>query len=159
MHCACLRVCVLSQVQATKAELNGLGDRIEEVRSVCRQLHTHLRQIPECNVVPFEGEADALMDLWLDVSSFNLKFQISINTQTLYICFFFLHSLACGIFELIKRSLHYCIALFGLFVDVNPFSVSIICFCLISAYLNTNMLLCLVCYFAINKATKKCTKV
>lgn len=60
-------------MQETKAELSGLGNRIEEVRSVCRQLHTHLRRIPECNLVPFEGEADALMDRWLDVSSFNLK--------------------------------------------------------------------------------------
>lgn len=68
-------------------ELNGLGDKMEEVRSVCRQLHTHLRQIPECNVLPFEGEADALMDCWLDVSSFNLKFP---NSNKLY-TFCFLH--------------------------------------------------------------------
>ncbi|XP_068564553.1 nesprin-2a [Cebidichthys violaceus] len=57
-----------TKVQETKAELNGLGDRIEEVRSVCRQLHTHLRQIPECITIPFEDEADALMDRWLDIS-------------------------------------------------------------------------------------------
>ncbi|XP_045916269.1 nesprin-2 isoform X3 [Micropterus dolomieu] len=56
-----------TKVQETKAELNGLGDGIEEVRSVCRQLHTHLRQIPEL-IIPFEGEADALMDRWLDIS-------------------------------------------------------------------------------------------
>lgn len=60
-------------MQETKAELSGLGSRIEEVRSVCRQLHAYQRRIPECNLVPFEGEADALMDRWLDVSSFNLK--------------------------------------------------------------------------------------
>ncbi|XP_068433248.1 nesprin-2a [Clinocottus analis] len=57
-----------TKVQETKAELNGLGDRIEEVRSVCRQLHTHLRHIPECIIIPFEVEADALMDRWLDIS-------------------------------------------------------------------------------------------
>nr|XP_046228198.1 nesprin-2 isoform X4 [Scatophagus argus] len=57
-----------TKVQETKAELNGLGDGVEEVRSVCRQLHTHLRQIPECTVIPFEDEADALMDRWLDIS-------------------------------------------------------------------------------------------
>ncbi|XP_071395749.1 nesprin-2-like [Centroberyx affinis] len=57
-----------STVQATKAELNGLGDGIEEVRSICRQLQTHLRKIPECTIIPFEGEADALMDRWLDVT-------------------------------------------------------------------------------------------
>lgn len=64
--CAC--VCVVSQVQDTKAELNSLGDGIEEIRSICRQLHTHLRKIPECTIIPFEDEADALMDRWLDVS-------------------------------------------------------------------------------------------
>ncbi|XP_031717653.1 nesprin-2a isoform X2 [Anarrhichthys ocellatus] len=57
-----------TKVQETKAELNGLGDRIEEVRSVCRKLHTHLCQIPECVTIPFEDEADALMDRWLDIS-------------------------------------------------------------------------------------------
>ncbi|KAK1889404.1 Nesprin-2 [Dissostichus eleginoides] len=57
-----------TKVQDTKSELNGLGDGIEEVRSVCRQLHTHLRQIPECTMIPFEDEADALMDRWLDIS-------------------------------------------------------------------------------------------
>ncbi|KAM7395095.1 hypothetical protein PAMA_006717 [Pampus argenteus] len=57
-----------TQVQQTKAELNGLQDGIEEVRSICRQLHTHLRQIPECIMIPFESEADALMDRWLDIS-------------------------------------------------------------------------------------------
>ncbi|XP_073348713.1 LOW QUALITY PROTEIN: nesprin-2a [Pagrus major] len=57
-----------TKVQETKAELTNLGDGIEEVRSVCRQLHTHLRHLPECTIVPFEGEAVALMDRWLDIS-------------------------------------------------------------------------------------------
>ncbi|XP_060907682.1 nesprin-2-like isoform X3 [Labrus mixtus] len=57
-----------TKVRETKTELSGLGDRIEEVRSVCRQLHTHLRQIPECTTIPFEEEAHALMDRWLDIS-------------------------------------------------------------------------------------------
>ncbi|KAG8011392.1 Nesprin-2 [Nibea albiflora] len=57
-----------TKVRDTKAELSGLGDGIEEVRSVCRHLHTHLRHIPECTVIPFEDEADALMDRWLDIS-------------------------------------------------------------------------------------------
>ncbi|XP_035534355.1 nesprin-2 isoform X4 [Morone saxatilis] len=57
-----------TKVQETKAELNGLNNGIEEVRSVCRQIHTHLRQIPECTLIPYESEADALMDRWLDIS-------------------------------------------------------------------------------------------
>ena len=64
---------MIFQVQETKAELNGLGDSIEEVRNVCRQLHTHLRKIPECITIPFESEADALMDRWLDVSLVTLN--------------------------------------------------------------------------------------
>nr|XP_020459524.1 nesprin-1-like [Monopterus albus] len=57
-----------TKIQETKAELSGLGDRIEDVRNVCRQLHTHLRHRPEHTIVPFESEADALMDQWLDIS-------------------------------------------------------------------------------------------
>ncbi|KAM4713181.1 nesprin-2a [Anableps anableps] len=57
-----------TKVGATKAELNGLGDDIEEVRSICRQLQSLLRQIPGCNGAPFESEADGLMDRWLDLS-------------------------------------------------------------------------------------------
>ncbi|XP_041660769.1 nesprin-2 [Cheilinus undulatus] len=57
-----------TKVQETKVQLSDLGDGIEEVRSVCRQLHTHLRQIPECTIISYEEEADALMDRWLDIS-------------------------------------------------------------------------------------------
>ncbi|XP_034756192.1 nesprin-2-like [Etheostoma cragini] len=57
-----------TKVQDIKGELTGLGDGIEEVRTVCRQLHTHLRQMPECTIIPFEDEADAIMDRWLDIS-------------------------------------------------------------------------------------------
>ncbi|KAM8832006.1 nesprin-2a isoform 3-T3 [Spinachia spinachia] len=57
-----------TKVQETKAELIGLSDGIEEVRSVYRQLHTHLRQIPEGLSIPFEDETEAMMDRWLDVS-------------------------------------------------------------------------------------------
>ncbi|XP_037541118.1 nesprin-1 [Nematolebias whitei] len=57
-----------SGVEETKSELNGLGGDIEEVRSVCRQLHSLLRQIPGCSDTPFESEAEALMDRWLDLS-------------------------------------------------------------------------------------------
>lgn len=69
---------MIFQVQETKAELNVLGDGIEEVRSICRQLHTHLRQIPECTIIPFDSEADALMDRWLDVSLVTLNSQLTI---------------------------------------------------------------------------------
>ncbi|XP_054910388.1 nesprin-2-like [Poeciliopsis prolifica] len=57
-----------AKVGETKEEMNGLGDDIEETRSVCRQLQSLLRQVPGCSSSPFENEADALMDRWLDLS-------------------------------------------------------------------------------------------
>lgn len=40
---------------------------MEEFRSVCRQLQSQLKKIPDCSETPFETEADALVDSWLDV--------------------------------------------------------------------------------------------
>ncbi|XP_041832728.1 nesprin-2-like [Melanotaenia boesemani] len=57
-----------TKIRETKAELSNMGDDIEEVRSICRQLHFHLRQVPGCTTIPFESEADGLMDRWLDLS-------------------------------------------------------------------------------------------
>lgn len=42
---------------------------MEELRSVCRQLQSQLKNFPDCCETSFEVEADALMDNWLDVSS------------------------------------------------------------------------------------------
>lgn len=50
-----------------KSDLSALGDGVEEFRAVCRQLHSQMRNIPNCPDAPFESEADALMDRWLDV--------------------------------------------------------------------------------------------
>ncbi|KAK3542500.1 hypothetical protein QTP86_027711, partial [Hemibagrus guttatus] len=55
-------------VNTIKSELSALGDGVEEFRAVCRQLHSRLKNIPDCPAAPFESEADALMDRWLDVS-------------------------------------------------------------------------------------------
>lgn len=41
---------------------------MEEMRSVCRQLQSQLKNFPDCCETSFEAEADALMDNWLDVS-------------------------------------------------------------------------------------------
>ncbi|KAM8847639.1 nesprin-2a isoform 3-T3 [Synchiropus picturatus] len=56
-----------SQVEESKAELVSLVATIGDLRSTCRKLHTHLRQVPGCSVDPYEEEADALMDQWLDI--------------------------------------------------------------------------------------------
>ena len=57
------------QVDAAKEELCGLGDGVEEIRSVCRQLQAQLRKVPDCADAACENEADTRMDRWLDVSS------------------------------------------------------------------------------------------
>lgn len=58
------------QVSSIKSDLGALGDSVEEFRAVCRQLHSLMRKIPNCPDAPFESEADALMDRWLDVCLF-----------------------------------------------------------------------------------------
>lgn len=62
-------MCVCVQVRDIKQELVGLGERLEELRAVCRQLQSQLKKFPDCSETPFETEADALMDNWLDVSA------------------------------------------------------------------------------------------
>ncbi|KAK6295335.1 hypothetical protein J4Q44_G00345610 [Coregonus suidteri] len=59
---------LLIKVHSTKAELSGLGEEVEEMRGICKQLQSQLRQIPDCPDTPFESEADTLMDNWLDVT-------------------------------------------------------------------------------------------
>lgn len=63
-----LHYALLLQVVGIKEDLNGLGPKMEEFRSVCRQLQSQLKKIPDCSETPFEIEADALVDSWLDVS-------------------------------------------------------------------------------------------
>lgn len=55
------------QVHDIKENLGGLGEHMEEMRGVCKQLQSHLKRIPDCSEAPFEAEADTLMDSWLDV--------------------------------------------------------------------------------------------
>ncbi|KAL6486315.1 hypothetical protein MHYP_G00057070 [Metynnis hypsauchen] len=59
---------LIGRVSSVKSELNALGDWVEEFRAVCRQLQSQMRKIPDCPDAPFESEADALMDRWLDVT-------------------------------------------------------------------------------------------
>ncbi|XP_017539502.1 nesprin-2 isoform X2 [Pygocentrus nattereri] len=59
---------LIGRVSGIKSELNALGDGVEEFRAVCRQLQSQMRKIPDCPDTPFESEADALMDRWLDVT-------------------------------------------------------------------------------------------
>nr|XP_021324291.1 nesprin-2-like isoform X1 [Danio rerio] len=59
---------LISKVISIKSDLSGLGDGVEEFRSVCRQLQSLVRRVLDCTDAPFESEADTLMDRWLDVT-------------------------------------------------------------------------------------------
>ncbi|XP_068456286.1 nesprin-2 [Clinocottus analis] len=56
------------RVREVKQGLGGVGVHMDELRAVCRQLQTQLKKFPDCSETPFEAEADALMDNWLDVT-------------------------------------------------------------------------------------------
>lgn len=68
---------VFVQVHDIKEELASLGERMEEMRGVCRQLQSQLKNFPDCSETSFEAEADTLMDNWLDVSgsAFNIYYR------------------------------------------------------------------------------------
>ncbi|XP_061157984.1 nesprin-2 isoform X10 [Syngnathus typhle] len=57
----------IAKVVDIKEDLSGLGERMDELRTVCRQLQSQLKKFPECREAAFEAEADRLMDIWLDV--------------------------------------------------------------------------------------------
>ncbi|KAJ8288955.1 hypothetical protein COCON_G00016140 [Conger conger] len=59
---------LIATVDGIKEDLASLGEGVEEIRGVCRQLQSQLKKIPECADAPFESEADALVDRWLDVT-------------------------------------------------------------------------------------------
>ncbi|KAM9777590.1 nesprin-2 [Neosynchiropus ocellatus] len=54
------------KLQDVQQDLKGLGDRMEDLRTVCRQLHSHLKNFPDSSESQFES--DSLMDTWLDVT-------------------------------------------------------------------------------------------
>ncbi|XP_028858074.1 nesprin-2a isoform X4 [Denticeps clupeoides] len=58
---------LIGRVTEIKFELSSLGDGVEEIRVICRQLQSQMKKVPEGPDTPFENEADALMDRWLDV--------------------------------------------------------------------------------------------
>lgn len=62
--------CFFMQVSDIKEELASLGEHMEEMRGVCRQLQSQLKKFPDCCETSFEAEADTLMDNWLDVSAY-----------------------------------------------------------------------------------------
>ncbi|KAG5846987.1 hypothetical protein ANANG_G00120830 [Anguilla anguilla] len=60
--------CLITKVQGIKEDLAGLREGVDEMRGVRGQLQSQLRAFPDCAIVPFEREADDLVDRWLDVT-------------------------------------------------------------------------------------------
>ncbi|CAG5866901.1 unnamed protein product [Menidia menidia] len=58
----------MTKVSVIKEELGCLGEQMEEMRGVCKQLQSELKKFPECSQTLFEAEAHILMDNWLDVT-------------------------------------------------------------------------------------------
>ncbi|TNN59359.1 Nesprin-2 [Liparis tanakae] len=58
----------ITRVREIKEGLGGVGLHMEEMRAVCRQLQVQLKKNPACSEPPFEAEADALTDSWLDMT-------------------------------------------------------------------------------------------
>ncbi|MBN3317201.1 SYNE2 protein, partial [Atractosteus spatula] len=58
---------LLTKVSTIKEDLSGWTEGVEELRAVCRHLQSQLKKIPGDAEVPFEAEADSLVDRWLDV--------------------------------------------------------------------------------------------
>ena len=72
------------QVSNIKEGLGGVGERMEEIKGVCRQLQSQLKNFPDCSETPFEAEADTLMDNWLDVRKARGKIQIKEEFLSLF---------------------------------------------------------------------------
>ncbi|XP_075344165.1 uncharacterized protein LOC142402517 [Odontesthes bonariensis] len=58
----------MTKVCDIKEELGSLGEQMEEMRGVCKQLQSELKKFPDYSETPFESEADTLMDNWLDIT-------------------------------------------------------------------------------------------
>ncbi|KAJ8410368.1 hypothetical protein AAFF_G00203490 [Aldrovandia affinis] len=59
---------LIAKVHGIKEDLAGLAGGVDEIWGVCRQLHSQLREFPDCSDAPFESEAHDLVDRWLDVT-------------------------------------------------------------------------------------------
>ncbi|XP_072350385.1 uncharacterized protein [Scyliorhinus torazame] len=75
---------VLSHIDEVKLEFSNQQEKVDELRKICCHLQSELRKILDCGSLPFQSEADELLDTWLDVSerldtySCNLKLALSL---------------------------------------------------------------------------------
>ncbi|CAJ0923491.1 unnamed protein product [Ranitomeya imitator] len=58
---------MMMEVQELKPEIEDHSKYVEEINSVCNKLQFQISKIKRCEHSPFQAEANALIDKWLDV--------------------------------------------------------------------------------------------
>ncbi|XP_048450587.1 nesprin-2-like, partial [Rhincodon typus] len=57
---------LMSDINDIKREFDSQQGKVDELRKVCRHLQSELKKIMNCNSLPFQAEAEELLDQWLD---------------------------------------------------------------------------------------------
>ncbi|XP_078090644.1 nesprin-2-like isoform X3 [Mustelus asterias] len=59
---------LMRNIDEVKLEFSDRQEEVDELRKICCHLQSELRKIMDNESLPFQGEADELLDEWLDVS-------------------------------------------------------------------------------------------
>ncbi|XP_072424107.1 uncharacterized protein [Chiloscyllium punctatum] len=59
---------LMNDINDVKLEFNSQQGKVDELRKVCRHLQSELKKVMDCNSLPFQTEAEELLDQWLDES-------------------------------------------------------------------------------------------
>ncbi|XP_059504896.1 nesprin-2 [Stegostoma tigrinum] len=57
-----------SDINDVKREFDSQQGKVDKLRKVCRHLQSELKKVMNCNSLPFQAEAENLLDQWLDES-------------------------------------------------------------------------------------------
>ncbi|XP_075048914.1 nesprin-2 [Mixophyes fleayi] len=58
---------MLMKVQALKQEIDDHSEHVEEISSICKKLQFHINKIKSFKELPFQEEANMIIDKWLDI--------------------------------------------------------------------------------------------
>ncbi|XP_067895925.1 nesprin-2-like [Heterodontus francisci] len=59
---------VMCNIDKVHLEFCNKQEKVDELRKICRHLQSELRKVMDSESLPFQGEADELLDRWLDVA-------------------------------------------------------------------------------------------
>ncbi|XP_051876594.1 nesprin-2-like [Pristis pectinata] len=59
---------LMTDIDAVKHEVSTQQEKLDELRNICRHLQSNLRKVMDTGSLPFQREADDLVDQWLDVT-------------------------------------------------------------------------------------------